>query len=142
MDLEYIDLQYLDDISELEEDNNEGKREEIIRVPKRYIRVDGAIDCTHVRLTPTRFQGVNEIYRNRKGYFSLNVQVCSILYKEYYFLEFNFVMIWKKLYKFVNIHMFRLSLDHERNFLTLYQSGQEVSMTVVFFKIPKFTCVT
>ncbi|XP_036139626.1 putative nuclease HARBI1 isoform X2 [Monomorium pharaonis] len=36
--------------------------------------VDGAIDCTHVRLTQTRFQGIEEIYRNRKGYFSLNVQ--------------------------------------------------------------------
>ncbi|KYN09829.1 Putative nuclease HARBI1 [Trachymyrmex cornetzi] len=33
--------------------------------------VDGAIDCTHIRLTHTRFQGIEEIYRNRKGYFSL-----------------------------------------------------------------------
>lgn len=37
--------------------------------------VDGAIDCTHIRLVHTRFQNINEIYRNRKGYFSLNVQV-------------------------------------------------------------------
>lgn len=37
--------------------------------------VDGAIDCTHIRLTSTRFQNIDEIYRNRKGYFSLNVQV-------------------------------------------------------------------
>ncbi|XP_071652749.1 putative nuclease HARBI1 [Temnothorax longispinosus] len=36
--------------------------------------VDGAIDCTHVRLVDTRFQNISEIYRNRKGYFSLNVQ--------------------------------------------------------------------
>jgi len=37
--------------------------------------IDGAIDCTHIRLTHTRFQNIDEIYRNRKGYFSLNVQV-------------------------------------------------------------------
>nr|XP_046487995.1 putative nuclease HARBI1 [Neodiprion pinetum] len=36
--------------------------------------VDGAIDCTHIRLTSTRFQNIDEIHRNRKGYFSLNVQ--------------------------------------------------------------------
>lgn len=35
--------------------------------------IDGVIDCTHVRLTHTN-QGLNEIFRNRKGYFSLNVQ--------------------------------------------------------------------
>lgn len=40
--------------------------------------IDGAIDCTHIRLTYTNFQNINEIYRNRKGYFSLNVQVCII----------------------------------------------------------------
>lgn len=37
--------------------------------------IDGAIDCTHIRLTSTRFQQFQESYRNRKGYFSLNVQV-------------------------------------------------------------------
>ncbi|XP_032682485.1 putative nuclease HARBI1, partial [Odontomachus brunneus] len=37
--------------------------------------IDGAIDCTHIRLTYTRFEGLDEIYCNRKGYFSLNVQV-------------------------------------------------------------------
>lgn len=36
--------------------------------------IDGAIDCTHIRLTSTRFYEVEEVYRNRKGYFSLNVQ--------------------------------------------------------------------
>lgn len=36
--------------------------------------IDGAIDCTHIRLTGTRFHNIEEIYRNRKGYFSLNVQ--------------------------------------------------------------------
>jgi len=39
--------------------------------------IDGAIDCTHVRLVHTRFHDIEEIYRNRKGYFSLNVQVCT-----------------------------------------------------------------
>lgn len=37
--------------------------------------IDEAIDCTHIRLTHTRFQNIDEVYRNRKGYFSLNVQV-------------------------------------------------------------------
>lgn len=37
--------------------------------------VDGAIDCTHVRLVSTQFQNIDEVYRNRKGYLSLNVQV-------------------------------------------------------------------
>ncbi|KAK9700633.1 DDE superfamily endonuclease [Popillia japonica] len=40
----------------------------------RFPRVVGAIDCTHVRL---QSPGGNmaENFRNRKGYFSLNVQV-------------------------------------------------------------------
>lgn len=38
--------------------------------------IDDAIDCTHIRLTYTRFYGIDEVYRNRKGYFFLNVQVC------------------------------------------------------------------
>ena len=37
--------------------------------------IDGAIDCTHIHLVYTRFQNVDEISRNKKGYFSLNVQV-------------------------------------------------------------------
>lgn len=37
--------------------------------------IDGAIDCTHIRLFGNNFKGLNEIYRNRKEYFSLNVQV-------------------------------------------------------------------
>ncbi|XP_067204599.1 putative nuclease HARBI1 isoform X1 [Linepithema humile] len=51
--------------------NNLGKGNGAIGLPD----VDGAIDCTHIRLVDTRFQNVNEIYRNRKGYFSLNVQI-------------------------------------------------------------------
>lgn len=51
--------------------------------------IDGAIDCTHIRLIHTRFQNIDEIYRNRKGYFSLNVQVCIfqilLLLKYFYF---------------------------------------------------------
>lgn len=42
--------------------------------------IDGAIDCTHIRLTHTRLQNIDEIFRNRKGYFSLNVQVCIYIY--------------------------------------------------------------
>ena len=37
--------------------------------------VSGSIDCIHIRLVSTRFENLDEIYRNRKGYFSLNVQV-------------------------------------------------------------------
>lgn len=36
--------------------------------------IDGAIDCTHIKLTSTNFGGLGETYRNRKEYFSLNVQ--------------------------------------------------------------------
>jgi len=52
---------------------NLGKGNRAIGLPG----VIGAIDCTHVRLTATRFQNIAEVFRNRKGYFSLNVQVCS-----------------------------------------------------------------
>lgn len=41
--------------------------------------VDGAIDCTHVRLCHTKFGDHAESFRNRKNYFSLNVQVKIIL---------------------------------------------------------------
>jgi len=51
--------------------------------------IDGAIDCTHVRLTGTRFQNIDEVYRNRKGYMSLNVQVCII-----YMLIQNFYLLY------------------------------------------------
>ena len=37
--------------------------------------VDRAIDCTHIRLVSTTLRNINEIFRNRKVYFSLNVQV-------------------------------------------------------------------
>lgn len=40
--------------------------------------IDGAIDCTHVRLVHTTLQNIKETFRNRKEYFSLNVQVCII----------------------------------------------------------------
>lgn len=46
------------------------------------LSIDGVIDCTQIRLVHTRLQNVNEIFRNRKGYFSLNVQV------HIYLLEF------------------------------------------------------
>lgn len=38
--------------------------------------IERSIDCTHVRLVGTRFHNIKEVYRYRKGYFSLNVQVC------------------------------------------------------------------
>nr|XP_046482675.1 putative nuclease HARBI1 [Neodiprion pinetum] len=47
-----------------------GARREGIGLPG----VDGAIDCTHIRLCHTKFADLQEVYRNRKGYFSLNVQ--------------------------------------------------------------------
>ncbi|XP_032672665.1 putative nuclease HARBI1 [Odontomachus brunneus] len=45
--------------------------------------VDGAIDCTHVRLTHCRLTNIEEVYRNRKGYFSLNVQAIVGLQMEF-----------------------------------------------------------
>ncbi|XP_032690384.1 putative nuclease HARBI1 [Odontomachus brunneus] len=42
----------------------------------RVPRIIGAIDCTHVRIQSP--SGINaELFRNRKGYFSLNVQTVS-----------------------------------------------------------------
>ncbi|XP_050065338.1 putative nuclease HARBI1 [Aphis gossypii] len=40
----------------------------------RFPRIIGAIDCTHVKLQSPG-GNIAEVYRNRKGYFSLNVQV-------------------------------------------------------------------
>ncbi|XP_069705672.1 putative nuclease HARBI1 [Periplaneta americana] len=39
--------------------------------------LDGAIDCTHVRLCHTKFGDHAESFRNRKNYFSLNVQAVA-----------------------------------------------------------------
>ncbi|XP_066596948.1 putative nuclease HARBI1 [Prorops nasuta] len=36
--------------------------------------ITGAIDCTHIRLSGTQYREYAENYRNRKGYYSLNVQ--------------------------------------------------------------------
>ncbi|KAM7290344.1 putative nuclease HARBI1 [Ixodes scapularis] len=45
---------------------------------KKFPGVTGCIDCTHVRIKgPGGPDG--EVYRNRKGYFSINVQVSSFL---------------------------------------------------------------
>ncbi|KAH9367259.1 hypothetical protein HPB48_013618 [Haemaphysalis longicornis] len=44
----------------------------------KFPGVTGCIDCTHVRIkAPGGPNG--EVYRNRKGYFSINVQVSSLL---------------------------------------------------------------
>lgn len=44
-------------------------------IPVGFPCINGAIDCTHIRLTHIRFQAIDEVFRNRKGYFSLNIQV-------------------------------------------------------------------
>ncbi|XP_008185493.1 putative nuclease HARBI1 [Acyrthosiphon pisum] len=41
----------------------------------KFPRVIGAIDCTHIKFWQSPGGEVPESYRNRKGYFSLNVQV-------------------------------------------------------------------
>ncbi|KAB0790609.1 hypothetical protein PPYR_14985, partial [Photinus pyralis] len=44
----------------------------------RFPKVVGAIDCTHVRLAKSPGGDNAKMYRNRKGYFSLNVQaICN-----------------------------------------------------------------
>ncbi|XP_036150400.1 putative nuclease HARBI1 [Monomorium pharaonis] len=44
----------------------------------RFPRVIGAIDCTHVKFIKSPGGGNAEVFRNRKGYFSLNVQaICN-----------------------------------------------------------------
>ncbi|VVC98842.1 unnamed protein product [Leptidea sinapis] len=41
--------------------------------------IDGAIDCTHVKIMSTPKCQHHEVYPNRKSYFSINVQVSSCL---------------------------------------------------------------
>lgn len=41
--------------------------------------VDGAIDCTHIRIVNTPGVEHHEAYRNRKSYFSINVQVSKTM---------------------------------------------------------------
>ncbi|XP_066585491.1 putative nuclease HARBI1 [Prorops nasuta] len=36
--------------------------------------ISGAIDCTHIRLTNVNLHGETELFRNRKGFYFLNVQ--------------------------------------------------------------------
>lgn len=64
--------------------------------------IDGAIDCTHIRLIHRRFQAIDEVFGNRKGYFSLNVQVCiyiSIIKKS------CVRILYKYTYYFIYIHI-------------------------------------
>jgi len=41
---------------------------------RNFPRVIGAIDCTHIRIQSPN-SDIGERFRNRKGYFSFNVQV-------------------------------------------------------------------
>lgn len=41
---------------------------------KGFPRIIGAIDCTHIRIQSLN-SDIGEQFRNRKGYFSINVQV-------------------------------------------------------------------
>lgn len=98
--------------------------------------VDGAIDCTHIRLSHTRFQELQEVYRNRKGYFSLNVQVrrqCQ-----------NMKRSGNSIHKTHSCNYFfyvsRQSLDHVWNFWISCQNGLGVSTTAESSKIQEFTC--
>ena len=44
---------------------------------RQFPNVIGAIDCTHIRIQSPN-SNIGEKFRNRKGYFSINVQaVCS-----------------------------------------------------------------
>lgn len=64
------------------------KREEMSIVMRDFFEVaqfpgvTGCIDCTHVRIKSPGGDNA-EVYRNRKGYFSINVQVGSQFYTRY-----------------------------------------------------------
>lgn len=49
--------------------------------------VDGAIDCTHIKIVNTPGVEHHEAYRNRKSYFSINVQVIKIRVKLLFFIK-------------------------------------------------------
>lgn len=59
-------------LPDTEENQQEAKRN-FFNI-SRFPRVIGAIDCTHVKIVSPGGENA-EIYRNRKGYFSLNCQV-------------------------------------------------------------------
>lgn len=71
----YINVYIKIPVSVVTRTENKRLFEELGRGPGAigFPSIDGAIDCTHIRLTHNRFQGIDEIFRNRKGYFSLNV---------------------------------------------------------------------
>ncbi|XP_018363578.1 PREDICTED: putative nuclease HARBI1 isoform X2 [Trachymyrmex cornetzi] len=57
--------------------NNEIKKQQLeFYKISRFPRVVGCIDCTHVRVQSFGTENA-ELFRNRKGYFSLNVQVVT-----------------------------------------------------------------
>lgn len=62
---EYIEMPTGDEIETI--------RQEFFNIA-RFPRCIGAIDCTHVRIRPAS-GGIDETFRNRKGFFSYNVQV-------------------------------------------------------------------
>jgi len=100
--------------------------------------VDGAIDCTHIKLCHTKFDGIQEIYRNRKGYFSLNVQVLYLHLPVQSFKEIVLAVCLELVYDY----SFRCRPLSEPiwSSWTSFQSGQEASMTVGYFRIRGCTC--
>lgn len=78
--------------------------------------IDGAIDCTHIRLVGTRFYNIEEVYRNQKGYLSLNVQVCTkymLLNKSY----FSVVYIYKFLFNCVIVINIKYVMQYRLRFI-------------------------
>jgi len=77
----------------------------------RFPSVIGCIDCTHIRIVnPGGNNG--EVFRNRKGWFSLNVQVCFLICifstKKKHKIKISYKMIV----------CYRLCLDHIEKFWT------------------------
>lgn len=93
--------------------------------------VDGAIDCTHVKIVNTPGVEHHEAFRNRKSYFSINVQVSKIIFE----LLFSFkIGMYPKNINLLSYFNFRQLLDHLEILWTLWHDGLAVHTIAEFSK--------